>query len=99
MKVKGLDKCIEEIAEEYYPAVMFACKMIRENGYYNRAINISANYYGVDRGILDEIVEARQVVGPQGKKQGTHKTYRFKGEVTYIRGELVHDEAQFDLYI
>ena len=36
------------VPKEYYPAVMFACKIIRQNGTFNKAINSSAKYYGVD---------------------------------------------------
>ena len=36
------------IPKQYYAAVMFACKMIRENGYFNKAINTAANYYNVN---------------------------------------------------
>lgn len=35
------------IPKEYYAAVMFACKMIRENGCCNKDVHIAADYYGV----------------------------------------------------
>ena len=57
------------IPKEYYPAVMFACKMIRENGYYNKAIETAASYYGVDRDELDKHVRARQGAGQKGKQR------------------------------
>lgn len=34
------------IPKEYYAAVMFACKMIRENGCCNKDVHIAADYYG-----------------------------------------------------
>lgn len=58
------------IPKGYYPAVMFACKMIRENGYFNQAIERSARYYGVDERTLEKHVRARQAAGQKGKKRG-----------------------------
>lgn len=51
------------IPKKYYAAVMFACKMIRQNGYKNKAIRIAANYYGVNEDELREHVDARTAAG------------------------------------
>lgn len=63
------------IPKEYYSAVMFACKMIRENGYFNKAISCSANYYDVDYKTLEKHVRARQNAGKKGHKRGKFKYY------------------------
>ena len=47
------------IPKQYYPAVMLACKILREDGTYNRALSIAANYYDVDEDILKKHVDAR----------------------------------------
>lgn len=57
------------IPREYYAATMFACKMIRENGYFNKAIKIAANYYQVDETILKEHVRKRQGAGQKGSRR------------------------------
>lgn len=62
------------IPKEYYSAVMFACKMIRENGYFNKAIKAAAKYYDVDETTLEKHVRARQGAGQKGS---TRKYYYF----------------------
>lgn len=64
-----------KIPKKYYPAVMFACKMIRENGNFNKAIKISSNYYDVDAEKVEKYVRERQAAGQRGKKRGTYKYY------------------------
>lgn len=56
------------IPREYYAATMFACKMIRENGYFNKAIDIASSYYGVDYDTLEGHVRARQAAGQRGRR-------------------------------
>lgn len=63
------------VPREYYPAVMFACKMIRENGFFNKAIETAADYYGIDPGKLERHVRARQAAGQRGKKRGPMKWF------------------------
>lgn len=67
------------IPQEYYSAVMFACKMIRENGMFNRAIETSANYYNVDGDELEKHVRARQAAGQRGKQRGEMKWFAVVG--------------------
>ena len=57
------------VPKEYYAAVIFACKMIRENGYFNKAIKTAANYYGVDADELEKHVRKRQGAGQKGKSR------------------------------
>ena len=57
------------VPKEYYTAVIFACKMIRENGYFNKAIKTAANYYGVDADELEKHVRKRQGAGQKGKSR------------------------------
>lgn len=56
------------IPREYYPAVMGACKMIRETGYFNKAVSFYADKYNVDRDELEKHIRARQSAGQKGKK-------------------------------
>lgn len=63
------------VPRDYYPAVMFACKMIRENGFYNQAISRAASYYGVDESTLEKHVRARQAAGQKGKRRGKMKWF------------------------
>lgn len=79
------------IPKEYYPAVMFACKMIRDNGYFNRAIKVASSYYDVDPDEVEEHVRARQAAGQKDKKRGTYKQYRFKGK--YVCYHLDDDQG------
>ena len=44
------------IPREYYPAVRFACKMLRETGWYNKSISKAASYYDIDEDELKEWV-------------------------------------------
>lgn len=57
------------IPKPYYPAVMLACKIIREERAFNKAINSAAKYYGVDKNELEKHVRARQAAGQRGKKR------------------------------
>lgn len=57
------------IPKDYYPAVMFACKLIRENGYFNQAISKAADYYRVDENILAHHVRKRQGAGQKWKSR------------------------------
>lgn len=75
------------IPKPYYAAVMFAAKMIRENGYFNKAIQQAAKYYGVDPSELEKHVRARQAAGQKGKKRGSYQYYRYKGKADLYYGE------------
>lgn len=88
------------IPKDYYPAVMFACNMIRENGCFNKAISIASGYYGVDEDELSKHVRARQAAGQIGKKRGKFKKYRYKG-IVYVRYHECgdYDEFLFDFII
>ena len=61
------------IPREYYKPVMLACKMIRENGFFNKAIQTAANYYHVDQKELEQHVRKRQGAGQKGK----HREYKY----------------------
>lgn len=63
------------IPKDYYPAVMLACKIIREDGTFNKAINSAVKYYGVDKDELIKHVRARQGAGQRGKSRGKYKYY------------------------
>lgn len=63
------------VPREYFPAVMFACKMIRESGYFNKAIEAASEYYNVDEVELEKHVRARQAAGQRGRKRGSFKWF------------------------
>lgn len=54
------------IPKQYFPAVMFACKIIREEGAFNKALSVASNYYGVDKSELEKYIRARQAAGQRG---------------------------------
>ena len=76
------------VPKEYYPAVMFACKIIRQNGTFNKAINSSAKYYGVDPAVLSKYVRERQGAGQRGKKRAPYKWYA----VAYLIAEDIYTD-------
>lgn len=55
------------IPRKYYPAVMYASKMIRETGFFNKAIETAADYYDVDEDEVAKHVRARQAAGQKAK--------------------------------
>jgi hypothetical protein len=57
------------IPKDYYPAVMLACKIIRERKAFHWAINSAVKYYGVDQEELERYVRARQAAGQRGRKR------------------------------
>ena len=85
------------VEKEYYPAVMFACKMIRENGYFNKAIKISASYYGVDEEKLKKYVNERRAAGQRGKSRGEFKFYAVLGyvDMVYNDDEGTHESIYY----
>lgn len=85
-EVKKMGYKYPYIPKQYYAAVMFACKMIRENGYFNKAISTAANYYNVDEDELAKHVRARQGAG----QKGTTRKYKWFLLLTY------DDVMQFD---
>ena len=79
------------IPKEYYAAVMFACKMIRETGYKNKAISTAANYYGVDEDEVRKHVEKRAAAGQKGTKRGKYKWF-VVGEYCYTDANGMEEE-------
>ena len=61
--------------KKLYAAVMFACKMIRENGFFNKACEKAADYYNVDVDDVEKEVRRRQAAGQQGKQRGKMKWF------------------------
>ena len=73
------------IPKKYFKPVMFACKMIRENGYFNKAVQTAANYYGVDADEVAKHVRARQGAGQKGKKR-KYNSYGIVALHSYVYG-------------
>jgi hypothetical protein len=65
------------IPKEYYPAVMYACKLVRETGYKNKAIEKAANYYGVDEDEVRKHFEARNAAGCKAKSAAKGRKYKY----------------------
>lgn len=63
------------IPKEYYAAVMFAAKMVREEGTFNRAVKIASDYYGVDQEEVAKHLRKRQAAGQKGKKRASYHWY------------------------
>ncbi len=61
--------------KKMFAAVMFACKLIRETGYFNKAVEKAADYYGVDEEELKRHIRERQSAGQKGKAKG--RKYRW----------------------
>lgn len=70
------------IPRGYYPAVMYACKLIRENGYFNQAVKRASNYYDVDEEEVARYVRERQGAGQKGKSR-KYKYYVVCGYADY----------------
>lgn len=66
------------IPKEYYPAVMYACQVIREYGYFNKAIESAARYYKVDKDELKKHVVARQQAGRKAKAKSGYTMKKFR---------------------
>lgn len=57
------------IPKSLYPAVMYACSLIRKYGTFNVACRTAANHYGVDADDVEKHVRARQAAGQKGKSR------------------------------
>lgn len=77
------------IPKQYYAAVMFACKMIRETENKNRSIRTAANYYGVDEDEVRKHVDRRAAAGAKGRKS-TSKGRKYKW---FVIGEFYGTDA------
>lgn len=55
------------VPRKYYAAVMFAAKMVRENGYFNKACRVAANYYDVEEEKVRKYLHERSVAGKKKK--------------------------------
>lgn len=75
------------IPKQYFAAVMFACKMVRENGYKNKAIKIAADYYNVDEEQLKKHFEARTAAGRKNAPT-KHRKYKY-----FVVGTFYYCEA------
>lgn len=71
------------IPREYYPAVMFACKLIREGEGFNTAVSIASNYYEVDEEEVIKRIRARQAAGQKGKT----RKYRYYA-LAFVVGQI-----------
>lgn len=82
------------IPKEYYPAVMFAAKLVRQSGWFNKACRTAANYYGVDEDKVREYLSKRSHEGQAAKPKPAKKrayfvieesTYTCEGSEHYTR--------------
>ena len=55
------------IPKSEFPAVMYACKIIRGKGWYNKAIRIASRKYGVNEDVISKHVRARISAGVKAK--------------------------------
>ncbi len=61
--------------KKLYAAAMFACKMIREEGFFNKAVARAADHYNVDEEDVAKEVRKRQSAGQKGKPLGKMKWF------------------------
>lgn len=73
--------------KKLYAATMFACRMIRQNGYFNKDCRIAADYYGLDEDDVAEQVRLRQSAGQHGKKRGKMKWFVVREGTSYCAGD------------
>lgn len=65
--------------KELFKAVMFARKMVRETGYFNKSCRTAANYYGVDEADIAKYVRQAQSDGRKKKaKPSANKGKKLK---------------------
>ena len=64
------------IPREYYAAVRFAAKMVRETGWFNKAVRTAANYYDVDEEMLGKYLNTWTHSSP--KLQQRPKGFKMK---------------------
>ncbi len=69
-----------------YAAVRYACKLIRETGYFNKAVENAADEYNVNEDELKKHIRARQAAGQKGVAKG--RKYRW-----FILQEYAYNEA------
>ena len=60
-----------------YARVMCACSMIRESGWFNKAVEYAADKYGVDEEKLAGHIRQRQAAGRKAKKPATPRKYHY----------------------
>ncbi len=70
------------IPKEYYAATIFACKMLRDNGYFNKAIKIASGYYSVDPDELEKHVRAKTNAGKKAKVEAGYKMKNYEVTIT-----------------
>ena len=65
-----------------FAAVMYACKLIRETGYFNKAVQEASEQYNVNEEEIKKHIRARQAAGQKGKVSGRkYRWYILEGRV------------------
>ena len=57
------------VPREYFPAMMGALKMIRETGYFNKAVSYYSGKYNVDPNTLVKYIKERQGIEQKDKPE------------------------------
>ena len=81
------------VPKNYYPAVLQACKYIRDTGWFDKAINYYASRYNLDAEELAKHVRARQAAGQKASK--TKRKY-FYFAVEFSMGNERNGGAYFE---
>lgn len=63
--------------KQLFKAVMFACKLIRETGFFNKSCQIAADYYNVDVEEVKKQVRIRQGIGQKIANKRNPRKYFF----------------------
>ena len=85
------------VPKKYYPAVILACKMIRESGWFNKAVSYCANKYNLDEDTLAHHIRKRQAAGQKGKKRTNPRKVTDENNVNWIN--ISSDPIYSDRYV
>lgn len=61
--------------KKLYAAVMLACKMIRDSGWFHKVVSYCADKYNVPEEDIEKEIRKRQAIGQKGKKRVPFKYY------------------------
>ena len=85
------------IPRDYYPAVIQACKMIRETGWFNKAVSYYARQYDLDETELAFHIRKRQAAGQKGKRRTNPRKVTDENNVNWI--DISNDPLAPDYFV
>ena len=70
-----------------FAAVMCACHMIRESGWFNKAVSYAADKFNVDEDDLAKHIRERQAAGQRKKQTAKGRKYKWFISEKWVRSE------------